>query len=46
MLSSAFVETVQLMLPAPLCDIDGLITNFIDGYIGLILAINFVKYIN
>lgn len=40
------VEIVQLMLPARLCDVDDLITNFAGSYIGLILAIKFVSYIN
>lgn len=44
--TTIFVEAVQLMLPARLCDVDDVITNFIGGCIGLILAVNFIKYIN
>ncbi|WP_394866640.1 VanZ family protein [Paraclostridium bifermentans] len=40
------VEILQLLLPARLCDVDDVITNFAGGYIGLILAFYFVKYMN
>ena len=46
LLGTIFAETIQLILPARLTDIDDVILNFLGGYIGVILAIKFTKYIN
>lgn len=40
------IEIIQLVLPARSCNIDDIIVTFTGGYIGLILAIKFVSYIN
>ncbi|EPZ59898.1 vanZ like family protein [[Clostridium] sordellii ATCC 9714] len=44
--STIFVEIIQLILPGRLTDIDDIILNFLRGYIGVLLAIKFVNYIN
>ncbi|WP_261291460.1 VanZ family protein [Paraclostridium sordellii] len=44
--STIFVEIIQLILPCRLTDIDDIILNFLRGYIGVLLAIKFVNYIN
>ncbi|WP_330615622.1 VanZ family protein [Paraclostridium sordellii] len=44
--SAIFVEIIQLILPGRLTDIDDIILNFLGGYIGVLLAIKFVNYIN
>lgn len=46
LLVTIFAETMQLILPARLTDIDDIILNILGGYIGVILAIKFTKYIN
>lgn len=43
---TVLVETIQLILPARLFDIDDIMLNFLGGFIGLILAIKFTNYIN
>lgn len=46
LLGTIFAEIIQLILPARLTDIDDILLNFLGGYIGVILAIKFTKYIN
>ena len=44
--TTLFVETVQIILPARLFDVDDLILNFLGGYIGIHMAIIFIKYLS
>ncbi|MGL4913625.1 MAG: VanZ family protein [Romboutsia sp.] len=44
--TTLFVETTQIFLPARLFDVDDLMLNFLGGYIGIYLAILFIKILN
>ena len=44
--TTLFVETVQIILPARLFDIDDIMLNFLGGYIGVNMAIKFIKLVN
>lgn len=46
LISTILVETIQIIMPGRLFDIDDIMLNFLGGFIGLILAIKFTNYVN